>query len=102
MCLEGIRATPSPKRRPQTSGVFNIVIVGGGSFGASIAEQLFQLDIPHKRHRILVLEGGPMLLPEHVQNLPPSLDINEVSLERAVCTIVDASGDSWGEKSRKM
>jgi choline dehydrogenase-like flavoprotein len=52
---------------------FDIIVVGGGSFGAAIAEQLFQLDSPahRRRHRVLVLEGGPFVLPEHVQNLPP-------------------------------
>jgi 3-keto-disaccharide hydrolase/GMC oxidoreductase len=49
---------------------FDIVIVGGGSFGAAMAEQLFQLG-KRNGHRILVLEGGPFVLPEHVQNLPP-------------------------------
>ncbi len=50
---------------------FDVIVLGGGSFGAAIAEQLFQLDSKKKQHRILVLEAGPFLLPEHVQNLPP-------------------------------
>lgn len=49
---------------------FDIFVLGGGSFGAVIAEQLFQLGA-RNRHRILVLEGGPFVLPEHIQNLPP-------------------------------
>ena len=49
---------------------FNVVVIGGGSFGAAVAEQLFQLG-KRNGHRILVLEGGPLFLPEHVQNLPP-------------------------------
>lgn len=52
---------------------FNVIVIGGGSFGALIADQIFDRDsAPTRRHhRILVLEAGPLLLPEHVQNLPP-------------------------------
>jgi len=52
---------------------FDVIVIGGGSFGAMIAEQIFGRDSPasRRRHRILVLEGGPLLLPEHVQNFPP-------------------------------
>jgi choline dehydrogenase-like flavoprotein len=45
------------------------VVIGGGSFGAIFAQHLFASDT-ERRHRILVLEAGPFLLPEHVQNLP--------------------------------
>src|SRR5215475_1720281 len=56
---------------------FDYIVIGGGSFGSVFASHIFNLD--HTRsHRILVLEGGPFLFPEHVQNLPPSLDTNEV------------------------
>ena len=48
---------------------FDIVIIGGGTFGAAIAQRLFKQD-KARSHRILVLEGGPMLLPTHVQNIP--------------------------------
>jgi len=47
--------------------LFDIIIVGGGTFGAAIAEQLWFRD-QQRRHRILVLEGGPVTLQEHVQN----------------------------------
>ena len=53
-----------PDARP-----FDIIVVGGGSFGAIFAEHLFRKDVTH-RHRILVLEAGPFLFPEHVQDLP--------------------------------
>jgi hypothetical protein len=56
-----------PDARP-----FDIIVVGGGSFGAVVATHLFDIDDAH-RHRILVLEAGPIVLPEHVQNLPPDL-----------------------------
>ena len=53
-----------PDARP-----FDIIVIGGGSFGAIFAEHLFREDVTH-RHRILVLDAGPFLLPEHVQNAP--------------------------------
>lgn len=48
---------------------FDIIIVGGGTFGSALAQQIYFSDAA-RSHRILVLEGGPFLLPEHVQNLP--------------------------------
>jgi choline dehydrogenase-like flavoprotein len=48
---------------------FDIIIVGGGTFGCVVAEHLFVADSTRSR-RILVLEAGPFVLPEHVQNLP--------------------------------
>src|SRR5438046_1318102 len=57
-------AMASAQSRP-----FDCIVIGGGSFGAIFAQHLFASD-QEKRHRILVLEAGPFLLPEHVQNLP--------------------------------
>ena len=48
---------------------FDIIIIGGGTFGAATAQHMFYRD-KTRSHRILVLEGGPMLLSTHVQNLP--------------------------------
>ena len=48
---------------------FDVIVVGGGTFGAVIAEHLFVADATRSR-RILVLEAGPFVLPEHVQNMP--------------------------------
>jgi choline dehydrogenase-like flavoprotein len=48
---------------------FDVIVIGGGTFGAVVAEHLFIADATRSR-RILVLEGGPFVLPEHVQNLP--------------------------------
>jgi choline dehydrogenase-like flavoprotein len=48
---------------------FDFIIIGGGTFGAAVAEHLW-FRSTGRSERILVLEGGPFLLPEHVQNLP--------------------------------
>ncbi len=57
----------------QSGGQFDIVIVGSGMYGAYTAAKLFERgrrmantpDAP----RILVLESGPFLITEHIQNL---------------------------------
>ena len=56
--------TPQNDARP-----FDIIVIGGGSFGPAFAQHLFFKDKSH-RHRILVLDAGPLVLTEHVQNLP--------------------------------
>jgi Domain of Unknown Function (DUF1080)/GMC oxidoreductase len=48
---------------------FDVIIIGGGTFGSVVAEHLFIADATRSR-RILVLEAGPFVLPEHVQNMP--------------------------------
>jgi choline dehydrogenase-like flavoprotein len=48
---------------------FDSIVVGGGTFGSVVAEHLFISDTTRSR-RILVLEAGPFVLPEHVQNMP--------------------------------
>lgn len=48
---------------------FDFIIIGGGTFGAALAEHLW-FRSTNSSERILVLEGGPFVLPEHVQNLP--------------------------------
>src|SRR5829696_9456597 len=64
---EALRSTDKslrPDARP-----FDVIVVGAGSFGGILAQHMFSGDKTHSR-RILVLDGGPFLLPEHVQNLP--------------------------------
>jgi choline dehydrogenase-like flavoprotein len=64
---EALRTTDTsirPDARP-----FDVIVIGGGSFGSVAAQHLFSKDTTHS-HRILVLEGGPFTVPEHVQNLP--------------------------------
>src|SRR5262249_3971489 len=60
----------------KNSGTFDVGIIGGGTFGLALAEDLFERSRPlgaaikPQNYRILVLEGGPYTLPEHVQDLP--------------------------------
>ena len=62
--LDSTMPTVAGKRRD-----FDVVVIGGGSFGSVVANGLFLRD-PTRSRRILVLEQGPFVLPEHVQNLP--------------------------------
>jgi choline dehydrogenase-like flavoprotein len=62
--LRSIDKSQRPDARP-----FDVIVAGGGSFGGVLAQHLFSGDKTRSR-RILVLDGGPFLLPEHVQNLP--------------------------------
>lgn len=64
------RTVVRPDGRPQIEARdFDLIVIGGGTFGAVLAEHLSFRDSA-RQHRILVLEGGPLVLPEHVQNLP--------------------------------
>lgn len=52
---------------------FTSVVVGGGMYGAYLAARIFRR---HPGARVLLLDAGPFLLPEHVQNLGPiGLDV---------------------------
>ncbi|MGH9695209.1 MAG: family 16 glycoside hydrolase, partial [Bryobacteraceae bacterium] len=72
-----------PDARP-----FDVIVVGGGSFAGVVAQHVFFQDGAHQ-HRTLVLEAGPLALPEHVQNLPilglnaPGPVINDPGVPRA-------------------
>ncbi|MDQ3282088.1 MAG: DUF1080 domain-containing protein [Acidobacteriota bacterium] len=48
---------------------FDVIIIGGGTFGSVMAHKLFMND-KWRSLRILVLEEGPFVSPEHQQNLP--------------------------------
>jgi hypothetical protein len=56
------------------SGAFDVVIIGGGTFGLALAQDLFARSNPGPfkpgNFRILVLEAGPYSLMEHVQDIP--------------------------------
>ncbi len=64
---EAMNSTPEVSSRPDARD-FDIIVIGGGTFGSAIAQQLFSNDCAGN-HRILVLEGGPFFVPEHNQNM---------------------------------
>jgi len=47
---------------------FDYVVAGGGCVGTALTHTLLRCR-PHAR--VLILEQGPVLIPEHIQNLPP-------------------------------
>src|SRR5438876_3113556 len=59
-----------------SSGPFDMIIVGGGTNGLALAQDLFFRTRPapglvnYQTNRILVLEAGPFALPEHTQDIP--------------------------------
>src|SRR5258708_18743389 len=70
------------------SAPFDVIIIGGGTFGLSLAQDLFfrskrfdqgpggvaQDALKPRHYRILVLESAPFALPPHLQEIPsPSL-----------------------------
>lgn len=65
---EALHSSDATSGRPDARP-FDVIVIGGGSFGPIFAERLFAADMTHS-HRVLVLEAGPLSLPEHVQNLP--------------------------------
>lgn len=79
--LDSADLQKQPDARP-----FHDIVIGGGSFGAVLATRLFNLDVAGSR-RVLVLEAGPLALPEHVQNLPPNFSPPGK----------DAPGTVWGQ-----
>lgn len=62
-----LNSNPLPPRGDMRP--FDFIIIGGGTFGAAVAEQLW-FRSTGRSERILVLEAGPFLLAEHMQNLP--------------------------------
>ncbi|MDP8929632.1 MAG: DUF1080 domain-containing protein [Actinomycetota bacterium] len=54
---------------PTDARPFDVIMVGGGTFASVFAQHLLFIDRTSSR-RILVVDRGPFVLPEHVQNLP--------------------------------
>lgn len=62
-----VKGNPLPPRSDMRP--FDFIIIGGGTFGSAVAEHLW-FRSTGRSERILVLEAGPVLLAEHMQNLP--------------------------------
>src|SRR2546425_12930869 len=59
---EALRSADKNGRRPDGSPQhdarpFDVIVLGGGTFGSAVAAHLFGVDKAHRR-RVLVLEGG--------------------------------------------
>lgn len=50
-----------------TNPDFDAIVIGAGMYGGYCAERIYRSD---KRPRVLVLDAGSFLVPEHLQNLP--------------------------------
>jgi choline dehydrogenase-like flavoprotein len=72
---------------------FDFIIIGGGTFGAALAEHLW-FRSTNRSERILVLDGGPFLLPEHVQNLP-ALGLNPPGPRKDHLLLNEVWGLAW-------
>ncbi len=66
--LDEALASSDPSLNPNARP-FDVIVVGGGSFGPILAQHLLYADQVRSR-RTLVLEAGRLVLTEHVQNLP--------------------------------
>ncbi len=62
--MQSADPTIRPDARP-----FSVIVIGGGTFGSVFAEHVFAQD-KNRTRRVLVLEAGPYMLPEHTQDLP--------------------------------
>lgn len=59
----------------QIQGVFDYIVIGAGAYGTSFASKILELD---KEARVLVIEKGNYLIPEHIQNLPSTyINLNQ-------------------------
>jgi hypothetical protein len=65
----GIATDPAFGAPPADARPFDVIIVGGGTFGSVFGQHLLASDKTNSR-RILVLDAGPYSLPEHEQNMP--------------------------------
>ncbi len=82
-----------PEARNTDFSRFDVFVIGGGSFGSTMAARLFELGKRYS-HRILVLEDGPFALPEHIQNLPPM----EGKIDRPKATTLEGLRNEWRAK----
>src|SRR5438874_9475819 len=67
---------------------FDVIVIGAGMFGAYCAEKMFR----NSNLRVLVLEAGPFLVSEHVQNLA------RIGLNPAGAVVVDTNQKDPGTR----
>src|SRR5215213_9157706 len=65
---------------------FDVVIIGSGMYGAYAAAKLFEFGdrLGAAAPRIIVLEAGPFLISEHIQNLTRVGDLGSLVFEPLV------------------
>ncbi|MFB2772796.1 family 16 glycoside hydrolase [Pelatocladus sp. BLCC-F211] len=72
----------------QSESQFDAIVIGSGMYGAYTATKLFEFGRrtanPDQAPRVLVLESGPFLISEHVQNLTRVGDIGSLVQENLV------------------
>lgn len=69
---------------------FDAIVIGSGMFGAYCAEKMFR----NSNLRVLVLDAGPFLVSEHVQNLA------RIGLNAAGAVVVDTNQKDPGTRER--
>jgi len=69
---------------------FDAIVIGAGMFGAYCAEKIYR----HANVRVLLLEAGPLLITEHVQNLA------RIGLNSASAIQVSANSQDPGTRER--
>jgi choline dehydrogenase-like flavoprotein len=53
---------------------FDHIVVGAGAYGTAFAHRILELD---RTARVLLIDKGVFLIPDHIQNLPPTyIDLN--------------------------
>lgn len=75
---------------------FDVVIVGSGMYGGYLAAKLYEFggDLPEAdRPRVLVLESGPFLLAEHIQNLTGMGDAFDLPARDLIDEATQGRGD---------
>ena len=91
--LESAAQTVAGRKRD-----FDLIVIGGGTFGAVVAEHLMVTDATRSR-RILVLEAGPFVLPrENTKTCPFELTATPVTSPR--CTSFGILTGSGAESNR--
>src|SRR5215210_3809389 len=101
---EALRSAPQSTQNPigitrPDARDFDLVILGGGTFGSALAEHMWYRD-KARYHRILVLEAGPFFLAEHQQNLP--LTRVDVADRTSIQNLRDQGQFGWDKPQKEV